>query len=336
MKTPKVSVLVPTFNYGRFLGEAVESVLAQDFQDFELIIIDDCSADDTREVAARFAGRHPLLRFEVNSSNLGMVANWNRCLAAARGDYVKFLFGDDKLAGPTALGALVSMLDADEGIVLAASARAIIDEGSYRIDQWGPLAAAGRYPGRSTILRCLSRAENMIGEPSAVLFRRDKAGRGFDAEFQQLVDLEMWFRLLEQGDLAYTPEALCCFRVHSRQQTKANAAHQTGEKEFGRLLMKLDNPWLWEESSAWQRFRIAHFLRRSARRARLQEKAPLEMRFRQSVAPLLRPVYWITGEVVGLCGRLYGSIRKRLRRLFPSAPQRMEWPRNASPPARPS
>jgi glycosyltransferase involved in cell wall biosynthesis len=324
---------MPTYNYGRFLGEAIESVLAQDFQDYELIIIDDCSADDSRQVAGRYAGRHPQLRFEINPANLGMVANWNRCLAAARGHYVKFLFGDDKLADPTALGLLVSMLEADAALVLAASGRLIIDEASHQIDLWAPFGAAGRHPGRKTILQCLARNQNLIGEPSAVLFRRDKAGRGFDGGFQQLVDLEMWFHLLEQGDFAYTPRPLCCFRVHPRQQTKLNAAQQIGDKEYTRLLMNYDKPWLWEESSAWQRLYVADHLGRTARRTRQIEAAALQTRYRQSVFPLWRPVFWITGEVVRFCRRQVRSVKKRLRRLSRFLAPAKEWPEKPSPPA---
>jgi glycosyltransferase involved in cell wall biosynthesis len=125
MNPPKVSVLMPAFNYGRFLGEAIESVLAQDFTDYELIIMDDCSADESKAVAERYAGRHPRFRFEVNPRNFGMAPNWNRCLAAAGGVYIKYLFGDDKLASPTALGQLVAMLDSDPSLALAASGRII-------------------------------------------------------------------------------------------------------------------------------------------------------------------------------------------------------------------
>ncbi len=326
MKPPKVSVLMPTYNYGRFLGEAIESVLAQDFQDYELIIIDDCSADDSREVAGRYAGRHPQLRVEINPANLGLVANWNRCLAAARGHYVKFLFGDDKLAGPSALGVLVSMLEADAGLVLAASGRIILDEASHRIDRWAPFGATGRHPGKKAILKCLARNANLIGEPSAVLFRREAAARGFDEGFQHLVDLEMWFHLLEQGDLAYARQPLCCFRVHSGQQSKLNAAQQMGEKEYGRLLMKYDQAWLREESSAYERFQIAHYLGRAARRARQDETASLEKRYRQSVAPLWRPLFGMAGEAAGLWRRLRRSIGKRLWRMFFGVAQAKAWP----------
>jgi GT2 family glycosyltransferase len=316
MNPPKVSVLMPTFNYGRFLGEAIESVLAQDFTDYELIIIDDCSADDSRAVAESYAGRHPRYRFAVNPENLGMVPNWNRCLAAARGVYIKYLFGDDKLAGPKALGELVAMLDSDPSLALAASGRIILDEQSRPRDRWAPLGATGRYTGKRAILKCLTRNANLIGEPSAVLFRREKGARGFDENFRHLVDLEMWFHLLEQGDLAYTPEPLCCFRVHARQQSQSNAARQVGENEHGRLLRQYDKPWLREESSAGERFRIAHHLARSAWLAPDAATAALAARYRQSVPALWRPVFWTAGEAASLSRRVRRSLGKRLWRWY--------------------
>ena len=76
---------------------------------------------------------------------------------------------------------------------------------------------------------------NIIGEPSVVMFRRRAAARGFNVGYRQLVDLEMWFALLETGDLAYAAEPLCCFRQHARQQTEANRSNQLGDIEIARL-----------------------------------------------------------------------------------------------------
>src|SRR5471032_2980636 len=103
MTAPKVSVLIPTYNYARFLPEAIESILAQDFQDFELLISDDCSTDNSAEVIARYAAQDKRIRFQIHSANLGMVQNWNWCLSQARGEFIKYVFGDDKLASPTAI-----------------------------------------------------------------------------------------------------------------------------------------------------------------------------------------------------------------------------------------
>src|SRR3954452_9077747 len=107
---PKVSVCVDSFNYGRFLPEAIESILAQTFQDFEVIILDDCSTDDSFAVAQRYAARDNRIKALRNSRNLGMMRNRNACLAQARGDYVKWLHADDFLCSSEALGQMAEAL----------------------------------------------------------------------------------------------------------------------------------------------------------------------------------------------------------------------------------
>jgi glycosyltransferase involved in cell wall biosynthesis len=228
--SPSVSVLIPTYNYARFIGEAVESVLAQDFRDFELLILDDCSTDNTAEVARPFCARDPRVRFTANSKNLGMVNNWNHCLNQAQGRYIKFIFGDDKLCDPQALGKMIALLERHPSATLAASARTILDEDSKAVDFWRTLKN-GCHNGRKVIVSCLVENKNLVGEPSAVLFRKKDAQRGFDPKLRQIVDLEMWFHLLENGNLAYTREPLCGFRVHGRQQTTVNHSAGVALKE---------------------------------------------------------------------------------------------------------
>jgi glycosyltransferase involved in cell wall biosynthesis len=231
MNPPAVSVLIPTFNYGRFLPEAIESVLAQDFQDFELLIVDDCSTDNTSEVVRPFCARDPRVHFTFNASNLGMVSNWNQCLAKARGEYIKFLFGDDKLIHRQALSKLLALLRQCPSALLAASARVILDEQSNPVDLYRDLPE-GCHAGRKIITAFLmENGKNIVGEPSAVLFRKADAQRGFDARYRQIVDVEMWMHLLEKGDLAYTREALCAFRVHPCQQTELNTASGLARRE---------------------------------------------------------------------------------------------------------
>src|SRR5271155_1367190 len=150
MNPPKISVLIPTYNYGRFLAEAIESVLAQDFHDFELLIVDDGSTDNTAEVVRPFCARDERVHFAVNAVNLGMAQNWNHCLRQARGEYVKFLFGDDKLCHRQALSKLLALLQAHPSAVLAASARVILNEHSKPVDIYRDLAA-GCHNGRAII-----------------------------------------------------------------------------------------------------------------------------------------------------------------------------------------
>ena len=111
MTPPLVSVLIPTYKYARYLAETIESVLEQDYPNFEVLVSDDCSGDGSAEIILRYAARDPRIRAQIHGSNLGMVENWNWCLREARGEYVKFLFGDDKLASPQALSKLARLLE---------------------------------------------------------------------------------------------------------------------------------------------------------------------------------------------------------------------------------
>jgi glycosyltransferase involved in cell wall biosynthesis len=235
---PKVSVLIPTYGYARFLPEAIESVLAQDFTDFELIISDDASPDGSAEIIRRYATRDPRIRCEIHGRNLGMVANWNWCLGEARGEYVKYLFGDDRLNSRHTLSRMVTMLENEPRAVLAATGRLILDKDSQATEVWDELGAPGRQDGRMVIAQCLRQDRNLVGEPSAVLFRRAAADRGFDPSWRQLVDQEMWFHLLTQGDLVYDPEPLCAFRLHPAQQTMVNRENRISSTETLLLLAR--------------------------------------------------------------------------------------------------
>jgi glycosyltransferase involved in cell wall biosynthesis len=221
---PKVSVLVPTYNYARYLPQAIESVLSQTFRDFELVVVDDASGDGSADVVAPYAAADGRIAFSANPVNLGMVENWNRCLRKARGEYVKFLFGDDLLSSPEALARMVEVLDAHPGVALVASARNIVDSDSRTVDVWSHFGEGAVVRGTELINDLLKEQRNLIGEPTAVMFRRADASRGFDVRYRQIVDLEMWIHLLEKGDFAYLSEPLVSFRVHPAQQTEANRA----------------------------------------------------------------------------------------------------------------
>ncbi len=165
-----------------------------------------------------------------------MVNNWNHCLEQARGEYIKPLFGDDKLCHPQSLGKMVGLLESHPSATLAATARVILDEQSNVVDVWRPLAE-GCHDGRKIITAFLmENGKNLIGEPSAVLFRKSDARRGFNSMYRQMVDVEMWFHLLEKGGLAYTREPLCAFRCHPHQQTEQNTNTGVAWKENAQFI----------------------------------------------------------------------------------------------------
>ncbi len=236
--TPKISVLIPSFNCARFLPEAIDSVLAQEFGDYELIVSDDGSDDGSADLLRRWAAPDPRLRLHCQPSNLGMVAHWNWCLQQARGEYVKFVFADDALVSSQALGRMAALLDANPAASMAASARRVLGPDSRPLAVWDELQTGGLHRGPEVIARCLNEDRNLIGEPSAVMFRRAMGLRGFDPQWRQLVDLEMWLHLLSSGDLAYISEPLCAFRLHPGQQSEANRRANVGPEERLRLLSR--------------------------------------------------------------------------------------------------
>lgn len=264
MKSPKVSFCLPTYNYARYLPEAIESVLAQTFTDFELLIIDDRSTDDSAAVIERYAQQDSRIIFAVNEQNLGMVANWNLCLARARGEYVRFIFGDDYLTSPQALRLMVDALDRYPDVVLVGSARNVVDELSSTKRIVSHFLDRTRYRGREVVRRSLLEQRNIVGEPSAVMFRRQLAGRGYDPAYRQMVDMEMWFHLLGQGNFYYLATPLVAFREHDAQQSVHNARAGVFVDEITRLTADYGNrP---EIVSPFWRWLLACLARNRARR----------------------------------------------------------------------
>jgi glycosyltransferase involved in cell wall biosynthesis len=216
--SPRISVCIPVKNGGEFLPLAVESVLTQARDDFELIIVDNCSTDGTTEWIEKRAASDRRIRFFRNPVDIGMTANFNACLKHAAGKYVTLLCADDVLL-PLSLQRMSQALDGDPRVIMVVGARRLIDESGAKIATQKYAGTDTRLPGRQVINRCIFGA-NYIGEPSAVMFRREMAQRGFREALSQLMDLEMWFYLLEQGDMANLKDEVCAVRRHPGQITQ--------------------------------------------------------------------------------------------------------------------
>ncbi len=214
---PKISVCIPVKNGGAFLPLAVDSVLEQSFEDAELIIVDNCSTDGTTEWIEEKAARTPQIRFHKNPFDIGMTANFNACLSRAKGEYIKFLCADDLLV-PGCLQRMSRVLDDDVRATLVVGGRKLVNESGEQIATRRYASRNFTMPGWQVINRCIFGA-NYIGEPSAVMFRRQMAQRGFDKLLWLLMDLEMWFYLLEQGSMANVADEVCAVRQHDGQMT---------------------------------------------------------------------------------------------------------------------
>jgi len=235
-KPPKISVLIPCYHQAQFLPEALDSVLRQDFQDLEVIASDDASPDNTFSVLQDYSRRDSRIRIFHQPSNLGMVENWNLCLRQARGEAVKLMGGDDRLDRTDCLSRQWQSLQSP-GVALAACARKIINQSSDTLKTLVNLSSAV-FSQDKIIPKMLEHQDNLIGEPVCCLFRRMDAARGFNHDYLQNTDIEMWFHILRLGSLAYDPEPLVSFRRHPDQNTNINDKSGLSLKEHRLLILK--------------------------------------------------------------------------------------------------
>ncbi len=223
--TPLVSVCLPVRNGAPFLSQALDSVLTQTWQDFELLISDDCSSDGSEEIIAHYAKADRRIICHRNAEPLGLFGNYNKCMELATGEFIK-PFAQDDLWSSQLLEKQVAFLRNHNSVALVTAGRVIIDEQgrSLPITLQAPqidtvLGKWDVYPSQLVGRSCLLPVLNLIGEPCAVMFRRAYAGTGFSSVFKHAGDLEYWLRILNCGDLGMLDEPLVYFRRHARSST---------------------------------------------------------------------------------------------------------------------
>ncbi len=229
---PLVSICVPTFRGAPWIGETLASALAQTLDDFEVLVVDDASDDDT--VARARSVADDRVRVVACATNVGLAANWNRAASLSRGRFVKWLLQDDVLY-PRCLERLCAPMLAREDVDLVFGPRDLLfddpdgrEASAFRRESgtlhraftellaWN---AAGSLSAAWIRGHCLG---NWIGEPTAVLVRRAALERhgGFHVRMKQLVDMELWGRLAFHGAVAFVDEPLSAFRVHAHSATR--------------------------------------------------------------------------------------------------------------------
>ena len=225
---PRVSVVIPAFENEAYVRATMQSVLSQTYQDFELVVADHTSSDRTWDILQEFAG-DPRVRLLRTPAGGGAERNWNRVTHEARGELVKLVCGDDLLA-PGSLAAQVAAFDEyDDGVVMVASTRDIIDASGRSVARRIGLAGlSGRVAGAEAIRRSVIKGANIFGEPCCVLFRRTtlEAVGGWHGNPGFMIDQATYCRVLLRGDLATAPGPLASFRLSSTQLSVALARHQ--------------------------------------------------------------------------------------------------------------
>lgn len=229
MHASLVSVVIPTYNRARYLAEAIESLLGQTYTDFEVIVVDDGSTDETPDVAARYSSE---VRY-VRQSNSERGAARNHGLRLARGEYVAFLDSDDFWKPDKLERDLDFLRDRpDVGLVYA---------DVVLVDEKGRPLRTRRLPHLDGWVTTRLLRENFI-TLSSVLARtaavRDAGGFREERELSGSEDWELWVRLSTRSKFAHLSVPTCCYRVHS-DNSMGDA--ESMERSMNRALEVIDS-----------------------------------------------------------------------------------------------
>lgn len=199
-----VSVVIPTYNYGRFLPECIASVSAQSGVELDIVVVDDGSRDDTVEVCARLARAEPRLRVVRHDVNRGHIATFNRALEEARGDFVVKLDSDDLLA-PGSLARSLDLLTRHPSVAFVYGRPQVFTGTPPTPEELRPLERPARWrvwSGEDWLTARLRRGHNPIKQPEVMIRRTalEEAG-GHRAEVPASSDLHLWLRLAAIGDV---------------------------------------------------------------------------------------------------------------------------------------
>ena len=260
-RSPKVSVIIPVFNRPESVRRAIESVLSQTFQDFEVIVVDDASTDATPDVVASFTDpRISLIRHERNR---GGSAARNTGIRASSAPYVGFLDSDDEWL-PDKLERQLAVFEQGPdhvGLVYAGAER-VYDDGVVSRD----------LPRRERDLTRTLLLENIIGETSVGMVRRSvfDATGGFDESLPSCQDLDLWLRIAERFDCVAVPEVLVRVVKSDRGRISSDVSRTVlgremyGQKYRDKLIRHGVLHLFLRESGWWQqrRARAPHVARR--------------------------------------------------------------------------
>ena len=239
---PTVSICLPTYNGGKHLRESVDSILGQTHPDFELVIVDDCSTDDSIDIAESYGRLDSRVRVVVNDRNLGLVENWNRSVFLSHGEWIKFVFQDDRIS-PDCLRRMLAVATSSKMPIVSCARDFIFEPGTsaetrqFYLDHQAQIRTSYRNSDRwsaqevaETALRLIG--QNLLGEPSAVLLHRNVFDRFglFNPHLASCCDLEYWIRVASNTGTIHIPDVLATFRVHAG--SRSTYLRQTAARRY--------------------------------------------------------------------------------------------------------
>jgi len=202
-KNPTVSVIIPTYNRAHLIGKAIQSVLNQSYQDFEIIVLDDCSTDDTEELIKELEKKDERIRYIWHEKNKGPAASRNSGINAAKGRYIAFLDSDDEWLPEKLYKHMMVFKDSKKKVGVVYSGFLKI-KNSKKVYIPSPHVIKKEGNIHKELLK-----GNFIGTPAAIVRKEcfRKIGN-FDIRIPYLEDWELWIRISKYYEFKYIPEPL--------------------------------------------------------------------------------------------------------------------------------
>jgi len=208
---PKVSVIIPTYNYGKYIEKAIDSVLAQTYKDYEIIVVDDGSTDNTREIMESNYKNEVRYFYQENT---GAPAARNKGIRASKGEYLAFLDADDYFE-PQSLEKKVSLLETNKDIGWVYSDWDYLDiQGNVLKLASSQSSFASKNKLRGNIFKDMLRG-TLISTPAVLICKTwiEEVG-GFDERLNAFQDYDLWLRISYRHEIEYVDEVLAHMRVH--------------------------------------------------------------------------------------------------------------------------
>lgn len=216
----KVSVIVPNYNHAPFLKERMESILAQDYSDVEVILIDDASTDESVSILKEYTKHPKVKKLIVNETNSGNpFTQWNRGIKEASGDYIWIAESDD-VAEPTLLSRLIEAIEQKDAVLAFGHSQWMDSEGQVIARNLDPLWKRDFSMAGGTFVRQYLLGYNTICNASAVVFKKETVAAVDMYQVEQFNasgDRLFWIQMALQGRVAYVAETLNHFRQHTHK-----------------------------------------------------------------------------------------------------------------------
>lgn len=271
--TTTLSVVLPNYNHARFLSRALDALLTQDRPADEIIVVDDGSSDDSRDIVARYAMEHSSVRLLENAKNIGVIPTLSRGLNAVRGRYVYFGAADDFVM-PGFFAAALAMLEAHPQAGLFCGDIVLIDGQSKQMIGVRPPVRpcyGAKFISPAKVARLLRRNDNFIATGGAVL-RRDAVAwaGGFDERLSSFADGYLVRKVALTFGFCYAPRVVMTWGIFSDSVSRKTSTDIALTRQvFGRILKRMT------ADPVFPRWYIEKFTRRwrfSAARLAVQER----------------------------------------------------------------